>query len=498
MRATPQSMRAARGVSSLVFRRTITRSSLRSSSTNAVAAVTSSSPSDSPTTLQTAMSAATNLVEPALPSLFKDAKPHLIDSTLGSKPSFVRGFSGDELASFIMVSMATSSSGMVRLSTKLMPFTPNFLIKHLVFPIYCGGETFEEVVKTGRKLLNRGYNNMMLSYSVEDAEGNSTSKQELFAQAVPEICRSIDGILVKHYDQAKELYESGQSATMPASGYIALKPTGLMEGAADILRNYNKPGYEAKWESYLNICRQICQYAVDKGEGKAVIVFDAEKRLLQDGVYAAQRAMMQEFNRDGNVYVIGTVQMYLQDSLERVKADFEHAGSNGYLLGLKLVRGAYLHSELDRYNVIHRTKAESDTSYNTGVAFLLDDIISGWKNPTHSRTVGRLIVASHNEESAAIAHERMLAEAPLGFDANSDESVIFGQLMGMADDQGKALTEKGRKVIKYVPWGPLGETKEYLVRRLEENGDSARQGGLAYVRYGLGEAFGRFFGRQKE
>lgn len=337
---------------------------------------------------------------------------------------------------------------------------------------------------------------MMLSYSVEDAEGNSTSKKELFANAVPEICRSIDGILVKNYDQAKELYESGVSQAMPATGYIALKPTGLMEGAADILKNYNKPGYEAKWEAYLDVCRDICQYAVDKGEGKAAIVFDAEKRLLQDGVYAAQRAMMQEFNRNGKVYVIGTVQMYLQDSLDRLKADFEHAKKNNYMIGMKLVRGAYIHSEPDRYNVIHRNKADSDNSYNSGVTYLLDDIISGWKNSMHKRTVGRLIVASHNEESAAIVNQRLLSEAPLGFDVDKDESVVFGQLMGMADDQGKALTDRGRKVIKYVPWGPLSETKEYLLRRLEENGDAARLGGFAYVKYGLAEGISRLFRRQ--
>lgn len=481
-------MRPRTSIVPLVFKRAITRSSLRSS-TNAAAT------GHAQTTLESAVTA-TGLVTPVDINENNvqneiSVQPRLLDPVQSRKPLFLKAFGGDELASFIMVSMVTSSSSLIKLSTKLIPFTPNILIKRFVFPMYCGGETFDEVVKTGSKLLNRGYSNMMLSYSVEDAEGSSTNKKQLFDQAVPEICRSIDGILVKHYDQAKELFDSGKSATRPAAGYIALKPTGLMEGAADILKYYNKPGYEHKWRQYLDVCRKICQYAVEKGQGKAVIVFDAEKRLLQDGCYAAQRAMMQEFNSNGNVYVIGTIQMYLKDSLDRLKADLEHAKKNNYLFAIKLVRGAYLHSEPDRWNVIHRTKQDTDKSYNDGVALLLDDIIAGWNEPTYKRTVGRLVVASHNEESAALAHERMLAEAPFGFDANMDESVVFGQLLGMADDQGKALTDKGRKVVKYVPWGPLAETKDYLVRRLEENGDAARMGGFAYVRYGLAEAFKR-------
>lgn len=70
----------------------------------------------------------------------------------------------------------------------------------------------------------------------------------------------------------------------------------------------------------------------------------------------------------------------------------------------------------------------------------------------------------------------MKLEAPAGFDFAKDETVVFGQLMGMNDDQSADLAARGRKVVKYVPWGPAKETKDYLVRRLEENGDAARGG----------------------
>ena len=55
-------------------------------------------------------------------------------------------------------------------------------------------------------------------------------------------------------------------------------------------------------------------------------------------------------------------------------------------------------------------------------------------------------------------------------------NVILGQLLGMADNITYDLisNHNTKNIIKYVPWGPPLETKEYLLRRLEENGDAVR------------------------
>ncbi|KAH3676517.1 hypothetical protein OGATHE_001496, partial [Ogataea polymorpha] len=55
-------------------------------------------------------------------------------------------------------------------------------------------------------------------------------------------------------------------------------------------------------------------------------------------------------------------------------------------------------------------------------------------------------------------------------------NVVLGQLLGMADNVTFELMNnyQAKNVIKYVPWGPPKETKEYLLRRLEENGDAVR------------------------
>ncbi|CAN6626306.1 proline dehydrogenase, mitochondrial [Trichomonascus vanleenenianus] len=415
----------------------------------------------------------------------------------GQNPKFLSYLRPNDLLCFILLSMMTSPS-ILKWSIKLMPIVPNFLVKQFVYPIYCGGENFSELRATGDKLLQRGYGNMMLSYSVEDAEG---TKGGLVDQVIPQTLGSVDEVLVKTYEKNAELYEKGLTTVPPTSGYVAIKPTGLLSQATDILKNFDQPEYAEKWQAYLDVCRTICRHADVYGKGKVVIIFDAEKKVLQRGVYEAQRVMMREFNRNGKIVVAGTIQMYLQDSVDQLKLEMDLAKKDNYQIALKLVRGAYIHSEPDRWNTIHKTKEDTDVSYDTGIAMMVDSIVEGWNNPSVGPidgvrpVVGRVIVASHNEKSAGIVDERIRNEAPLGVDLAKDESIVFGQLLGMAEDAGQELANRGHKVIKYVPWGPTQETKDYLVRRLEENGDAVREGGWQYVKYGVAEAFRRVLGR---
>lgn len=405
-------------------------------------------------------------------------------------PKFVTQLKTPQLLSYALLNLVTSSPILLNTAIKLMPYTPNYLIKKIVYPTYCGGENYAEVRENARRLLDRRIGNQMLSYSVEDADG---SRGDIFDDVVKVICESIDEVLVKHRETTEALYAKNVVKVAPAAGFIALKPTGLMKGTADILANYNNPAYADKWQAYLAKCREICQYALDHGKGHVVIVFDAEKKWLQDGVYAAQREMMKEFNRDGKVVVCGTIQMYLKEGLPLVKNEIALAKKDNYTVAMKLVRGAYLHSEPKRDEIIHATQKDTDNSYNAGCNLMLDEIIQSWKSGKPG-PVSKLIVASHNSESLSKVDERITREAPLGFDFDKDESVVFGQLMGMNENQSSELAAKGRKVIKYVPWGPVSETRDYLLRRLEENTDAAR-GGWTEFKAAVKELFLRIFGR---
>jgi len=420
-------------------------------------------------------------------------EPLVYNKSTKEIPSFMKVYNTYDLFCYTSLSFVTAQSWLLKLATKALPYVPTPLIKAFVCPVYTGGENFAEVRQTGRKLLERGVGNMMLSYSVEDAEGNMDGAQ--LEQSVAEIKGSISEVLVKQNEMAAAAYAAGEVPAAPASGYVALKPTGLMENSADILANCHKPEYAEKYEKYLDVCRSLCQYALDHGKGKVVIVFDAEKDWLQKGVYDAQRRMMKEFNHNGTVVVAGTVQMYLQHSLEFLKGELALAEQEGYQVAMKLVRGAYIHSEPDRWNVIHRTKAESDASYNAGVDLMLNHLMADWKAGNHppKGPVSRLVVASHNLNSCDRVAERIQREVP-ELNLADNEDVVFGQLMGMNDDQSTDLSQRGFKVIKYVPWGPAKETKEYLTRRLEENGDAAR-GGWSHFTSGVRELTNRMLSR---
>ena len=103
------------------------------------------------------------------------------------------------------------------------------------------------------------------------------------------------------------------------------------------------------------------------------------------------------------------------------------------------------------------------------------------------------MVASHNAESLSLT-TRKLAEPVYASNSNKS-NIVLGQLMGMADNITYNLIKEYKidNVIKYVPWGPPLETKHYLLRRLEENGDAVKSdNGFPLVKAVVSEMMARF------
>ena len=164
--------------------------------------------------------------------------------------------------------------------------------------------------------------------------------------------------------------------------------------------------------------------------------------------------------------------MYLSGSADLLAEEEQLAKDNNYRLGLKLVRGAYIHSEKARDSVIHKTKEDTDNNYNRGISYCIDSILSSKGN---SATIGHLVVASHNADSLRLATEKTY-RGENSLQNTNKANICLGQLLGMADSVTYDLiqSDKVDNVIKYVAWGPPLETKEYLLRRLEENGDAVK------------------------
>lgn len=203
---------------------------------------------------------------------------------------------------------------------------------------------------------------------------------------------------------------------------------------------------------------------------------DAEQQFLQHGVDDWVIGLMSKYNRGDSALIYNTIQSYLKGSRPNVQRHIDIAATEGWTLGIKLVRGAYI--EHEQRSLIHDTKEDTDASYNGITNDLINQI---W--PSKSMPRIDLFVATHNAASVEQAlgdhRSRVLSSKPT-------IKVEFGQIQGMADElSGWLLSEcagekvtradtnidsrMNPKVYKCLCWGSISETMGYLYRRAIEN-----------------------------
>ena len=188
---------------------------------------------------------------------------------------------------------------------------------------------------------------------------------------------------------------------------------------------------------------------------------------MQDAADDLTRLMMQRYNKE-RVTVYNTLQCYRWDRLDFLKKEHQKAKSEGYKLGMKIVRGAYMEKERERAedkgypSPICATKEETDKTFNDALEYILDNI----------NEIG-LFVGTHNEASCYLAIELMIKKNI----AKNNSAVWFGQLYGMSDHITYNLAVNGYNTAKLIPFGPVKEVIPYLIRRAEENTSVAGQTG---------------------
>ncbi|GFR39754.1 hypothetical protein Agub_g238 [Astrephomene gubernaculifera] len=241
------------------------------------------------------------------------------------------------------------------------------------------------------------------------------------------------------------------------------------------------PAEQSQLDSLLGRLERLVARAVGKG---VKLMVDAEQSLLQPAIDHIALHLMREHNQrrssagadtaagagagssgaeeqDGAVIFL-TYQAYLRDAHARLQADLSRAEREGYVLGAKLVRGAYLHLERRHAAEVGRPSPVWDRIEQTHGSFdaCLDTLFA-------AVAAGRaeLMIGSHNQSSVEGAVGRMTA---LGLDP-SEAPVYFGQLMGMADNLSFTLGQHGYKVFKYCPYGSVDKVIPYLLRRVNEN-----------------------------
>ncbi|RZS96742.1 proline dehydrogenase family protein [Cecembia calidifontis] len=318
----------------------------------------------------------------------------------------------------------------------------NGIMKRTMFGHFCGGESIEDCEKSIKKLAEYGVKTI-LDYSVE-GKGDENS----FEATKNEILRTIE-----------------RSAEDPNIPFAVFKVTGLGDYQIMTKIQEGKKLSNEEEEAFQRLEKRVdelCEAAYKVG---TKILIDAEDSWYQDILDKLVYRAMEKYNKTSCV-VYNTYQMYRHDMLQRLKDAHKTALEKGYLLGAKLVRGAYMEKERERAlkngypSPIQPDKASTDRDYNAAVKYCVDNI----------QTIN-LVSGSHNEQSNLLLTE-LIGEYGL---AENDERVYFAQLYGMSDNISFNLADAGYNVVKYVPYGPVEKVMPYLSRRAEENTSVAGQ-----------------------
>jgi proline dehydrogenase len=368
-------------------------------------------------------------------------------------------------ARFLFSSMGYVS--LVKLGTRLTPWMIRSgmpvkgLIRGTIFSQFVGGETLEETAAVCKKL--REYHvQVILDYGVEGGEEGD----EGFEHACGEFIRVIEYAAT----QANIPFMSIKVTGFARFGLLEKLEAGMAEAKGPLMTRYAEAletleaAEAVEWEAVGVRMQRICQAAADRSVG---VLVDAEETWIQGPVDVLTILMMERFNR-GRAVVYNTIQLYRHDRLVFLQHSLEAAVERDFILGAKLVRGAYMEKERNRAKAagtvspIQPDKEATDRDYNAGVAFCI----------AHLERIAT-IVASHNEYSNLNA-VRLLQESGLPMD---HPHIHFSQLYGMSDNITFNLAKAGCAVSKYLPFGPIRDVIPYLMRRAQENSSVSGQTG---------------------
>lgn len=342
-----------------------------------------------------------------------------------------------------------SSNTLVKMGTSLTNFAINAklpvkgLIKSTVFDHFCGGVTEQDCLNVVDKMYTKGVSSV-LDYSVEGKE-----TQEQFDHALQMTLRTIDF--------AKE---------REAIPFAVFKPTGVGRFYLFEKKGENLPFTEAEqkeWDRVVERFDIICKTAHDKD---VLLLVDAEESWMQDAADDLVLDMMRKYNQEKCI-VFNTAQTYRWDRFDFVKNTHAIGLKEGFHVGFKVVRGAYMEKERARAeekgypSPICATKAQTDATFNKTVTYMMENLDNKMA----------LFAGTHNEDSSYMLMELMSKRNI----AHDDKRVWFGQLYGMSDNISYNLSHNHYNVAKYLPFGPVYDVVPYLIRRAQENTSVAGQ-----------------------
>ncbi len=356
---------------------------------------------------------------------------------------------------------------LVKLGTRLTPWAIRAglpvkgLIRATIFDQFVGGETLGETASVAKKLGEYSVQ-VILDYGVEGGDEGEMG----FDHACEEFIRVIEYASTQKnipFMSIKVTGFAGKALLEKLDSSVTNHEGSLMSRYAKALESLN-PQEKQEWANVQERMDTICRTAAEKNIG---VLIDAEETWIQDPVDVMAILMMEKYNKNRAV-VYNTIQLYRNDRLAFYKDSLEAARQRNFLLGMKLVRGAYMERERKRAeemgypSPIQPDKKSTDRDYDAAVAFSIENLdkIS-------------VIIASHNEYSNLYGTQLLTQK---GLPLNHPH-VHFSQLYGMSDNITFNLAKAGCSVSKYLPFGPIKDVIPYLMRRAQENSAVAGQTG---------------------
>lgn len=331
---------------------------------------------------------------------------------------------------------------LVKIGTSLTNFSLKFhlpvegLIKSTIFNQFSGGESMEDCMPTIEKMYTKKLHSI-LDYSVEGKE-----QEEQFDTAMKKKIGIIEFAAKK-----KEL------------PFAVFKPTGI--GRFEIWEKVTSkvtltPEEEEEWKRVQQRVENICEAAY---QNDVSVLADGEETWMQGSADELMERMMRKYNQEKAI-VFNTLQCYRWDRLQYLQDLHEKGKKEGFKIGAKIVRGAYMEKENERAkkmgypSPICENKEATDVSFNGCLSYCLANIedIS-------------VFIGTHNEMSNYLALQ-IMEDKNLAID---DRRVWFSQLFGMSDHISFNLAKKGYNTAKLVPFGPVRDVVPYLIRRAQEN-----------------------------
>ena len=316
------------------------------------------------------------------------------------------------------------------------------LIRATVFDHFCGGVSEEDCLPVVDRLFEKKVCSV-LDYSVEGKQ-----EEDPFDNATTIILKILD--FVKEKD---------------AIPFAVFKPTGFGRFALYQKIGEKKPltkEEKEEWQRVVNRFDKVCKKAYDLDVS---LLIDGEESWMQDAADDLAAQMMQKYNKKKTI-VFNTLQTYRWDRLPYLKELHKKAQEEGFKIGMKVVRGAYMEKENERAmekgypTPICESKQATDTNFDATVAYMVDNL----------DTIS-IFSGTHNEQSClkliGLMKEKNIAK--------DNPAIWFGQLYGMSDHISFNLADHGYNVAKYLPFGPVKDVMPYLIRRAEENTSVAGQ-----------------------